>query len=64
MNCPVCEHTEHSVVKTEPAPGTIRRRRQCLRCRHRWTTHEGMANLAEQLECLKRALAPVAEMLR
>lgn len=64
MNCPICQHTEHSVVKTKAAQLTIRRRRQCSRCGHRWTTYEGMTNVFDALNRLKQALAPVAELVR
>ena len=64
MNCPICQHTEHSVAKTEPTKHTIRRRRQCLRCGHRWTTFEGLSDVHDELARLKRALAPVAELAR
>lgn len=64
MLCPICQHSEHSVVKTDPAERTIRRRRQCLRCGHRWTTHEGMVDVVEELAKLKQALAPIAELVR
>ena len=64
MLCPICQHGEHSVVKTEPAEHAIRRRRQCLRCGHRWTTFEGMENVLDELARLKQALAPIAELVR
>lgn len=34
--CPVCEHDETSVVRSEQQ----RRRRECKLCGHRWTTVE------------------------
>jgi transcriptional regulator NrdR family protein len=64
MNCPICQHGEHSVVKTEAAERVIRRRRQCLRCGHRWTTFEGAADVSDELARLKQALGHVAELVR
>lgn len=42
MRCPVCEHTESKVVDSRPADDgdSIRRRRECLSCGHRFTTYE------------------------
>lgn len=64
MKCPICQHPDHSVVKTEQIEDSIRRRRQCSRCGHRWNTHEGMADAAEELVRLKQALGQVADLVR
>ena len=64
MNCPICQHGQHSVVKTERAADMIRRRRQCSICRHRWTTYEGMIDATAELARLKRALEQVACLVR
>jgi transcriptional regulator NrdR family protein len=40
MNCPICSHPDHCVVRTEATPTSIRRRRRCERCGHRWHTTE------------------------
>jgi transcriptional repressor NrdR len=47
MNCPFCAHTESKVVDSRPAEegATIRRRRECLSCKKRFTTYEIMENL-------------------
>ena len=64
MKCPICQHGEHSVVKAKQADNAIRRRRQCVRCGHRWNTYEGMADTAEELARLKRAVGQVADLVR
>ena len=64
MNCPICDHTESAVIRTEPAGGTIRRRRECCRCKHRWTTYESSTDAAAELAKLKSALVPVAELIK
>jgi transcriptional repressor NrdR len=39
MNCPFCRGAS-KVVDSRPIPDGIRRRRECLRCGRRFTTHE------------------------
>lgn len=39
MNCPFCRGAS-KVVDSRPIPDGIRRRRECLRCERRFTTHE------------------------
>ena len=47
MKCPFCGHLDSKVVDSRPAEdGTsIRRRRECLECRKRFTTFEIMESL-------------------
>ena len=42
MRCPSCGHLESKVVDSRPSDdgSTIRRRRECLVCQHRFTTYE------------------------
>ena len=42
MRCPSCGHLESKVVDSRPSEdgSSIRRRRECLECRHRFTTYE------------------------
>ncbi len=40
MNCPYCNHTETKVTDSRDTGGSIRRRRECLRCNKRFTTYE------------------------
>lgn len=42
MRCPICEQSESKVVDSRPADDgdSIRRRRECLGCGHRFTTYE------------------------
>ncbi len=42
MKCPVCGYTESRVVDSRPSNdfSNIRRRRECLSCKHRFTTYE------------------------
>ena len=44
MKCPYCFHIESKVVDSRPANegASIRRRRECLQCRKRFTTYETM----------------------
>ena len=42
MQCPYCQHTESRVLESRSTEGgqSVRRRRECLCCRHRFTTYE------------------------
>ena len=42
MQCPVCQHTSSRVLESRSAESgrSIRRRRECLSCKHRFTTYE------------------------
>lgn len=42
MKCPACHHHDSKVVESRDASDgdTIRRRRECLACQHRYTTYE------------------------
>lgn len=40
MNCPYCAHTKSSVTNKRDSPDGIRRRRECKKCKKRFTTHE------------------------
>ena len=46
MKCPYCGYQESKVVDSRPADeGSIRRRRECLRCERRFTTYETVESL-------------------
>jgi transcriptional repressor NrdR len=54
MQCPKCECDEDKVIDSRSSKdNTIRRRRQCLKCGHRFTTSEGICK-SEKLKVLKR----------
>ena len=42
MLCPYCQHKESRVLESRPTEGgkSVRRRRECLKCNHRFTTYE------------------------
>ena len=40
MNCPYCSHKESKVTDKRESPEGIRRRRECLKCKKRFTTYE------------------------
>lgn len=46
MRCPSCGHSESKVVDSRPSEdgATIRRRRECLGCGHRFTTYERLGD--------------------
>ena len=46
MRCPVCSHDNSKVIDSRPTEsGTIRRRRECLKCTKRFTTYEMIESL-------------------
>ncbi|GAB4271650.1 MAG: transcriptional regulator NrdR [Opitutales bacterium] len=54
MNCPQCDHNETKVIETRMGKdsSSIKRRRQCLQCEHRFNTLESI--IREELLVLKR----------
>jgi len=46
MRCPSCDYPESKVVDSRPSDdgATIRRRRECLSCKHRFTTYERLGD--------------------
>lgn len=53
MKCPYCPHAASAVVDSrDTTDGRIRRRRECLKCRKRFTTYEGVE--LEELYVIKR----------
>lgn len=46
MKCPYCSHNQSEVVETRDSEdlGLIRRRRECLKCKKRFTTYERVEN--------------------
>ena len=40
MRCPECGHDDSKVIDSRPTDGKIRRRRECLSCKARFTTYE------------------------
>jgi transcriptional regulator NrdR family protein len=64
MDCPICRSAENKVLRTSERGGNaILRRRECLQCRHRFTTFETVEDTAMQLAELKQRLAPLAEYI-
>ncbi len=44
MKCPECGFDESKVIDSRPTDGKIRRRRECLSCKCRFTTYEIVEN--------------------
>lgn len=63
MNCEICQCAESRVVRTDAAPTEIKRRRECLRCKHRWTTYERTEDELEKLDKIREAARPLAELV-
>ena len=45
MNCPECNYEDSKVIDSRPTDGKIRRRRECLSCKCRFTTYEIVENI-------------------
>lgn len=60
MNCPMCQHEDSRVTDSRGD----RRRRECLHCRHRWTTIELMASKADAAERITKAVLEAAGRLK
>lgn len=43
MNCPFCNSTKLKVTNKRDSPDGIRRRRECIKCKKRFTTYEKVA---------------------
>ncbi|WP_287129597.1 transcriptional regulator NrdR [Candidatus Cyanaurora vandensis] len=40
MLCPFCHQSDSRVLESRPLQEEVRRRRECLACKQRWTTYE------------------------
>lgn len=60
VNCPLCS-ADSKVFNTRPHDGAVWRRRECLKCRHRWSTYE-ITELA--FKRVERVEAIVAELVQ
>lgn len=45
MKCPECGFDDSKVIDSRPTDGKIRRRRECLACKCRFTTYEVVENI-------------------
>lgn len=52
MECPYCSYKESKVTDKRKSPEGIRRRRECLKCKKRFTTYEKIAR--EDLYVIKK----------
>lgn len=52
MQCPYCSETDTRVIETREAGDSLRRRRECLACKQRFTTYERVEK--QQLRIIKR----------
>ncbi len=44
MKCPNCGYDDSKVIDSRPTENRIRRRRECLKCKERFTTYEEIEN--------------------
>jgi transcriptional repressor NrdR len=54
LKCPQCDNQTHVLesraVDTVESPNSIRRRRECLSCKFRFTTYEGAVTKSSNLK--------------
>lgn len=65
MNCPICNHGEHRVLRTDAKDGIVRRARECLSCGKRWHTVEAPEEVytraAEIREIFRQGVRAIGE---
>jgi transcriptional regulator NrdR family protein len=51
-------------LRTAVVPTAIKRRRECLRCKHRWATAELPADELDALQRIRDLARPLADVVR
>lgn len=64
MICPKCKSDQLHCVDSRPAPESVRRRRECLECGHRFSTIEIPEERLVTLEAMELALACLAKLAK
>lgn len=57
MRCPICDHPDHRVIRTDAQDDRVRRTRECLKCAHRWHTAEVPETMIERAGEIVEAFA-------
>ena len=60
VDCPLCTASSRVIDSRPHTHGAVYRRRECDRCRHRWTTYEVLERAYKRMQ---RVEAVVAELL-
>ena len=50
MRCAFCEHKDTKVIDKRDSDSSTRRRRECLKCNQRFTTHENVQTLSLMIQ--------------
>lgn len=69
MNCPACHENSDKVIDSRESirRSGIRRRRECLKCKKRWTTYEYSDkdfSLRREIVAIKTALGDALAIIR
>ena len=59
VNCPACNHRDSRVINSRKGGNGISRRRQCLKCSHRWSTVERLVGGPGDAQKIKSELRNV-----
>ena len=63
MSCPACGKGGALTIDSRGTPTTVRRRRKCPHCQHRWTTYEMEAEPYMELSRLNKFMDDLAQRL-
>jgi transcriptional regulator NrdR family protein len=61
--CPQCKHGGHYTLDSRPSQGFRRRRLRCVKCNHRYTTHERIAEDDAPVKMIHELAPEVAELI-
>lgn len=62
--CPDCGSNSTGVIDSRlSAKGSVRRRRMCVNCKHRWVTYENMIDAKLDMDLVESALSEAKRAL-
>ena len=64
MNCPQCNGSDTEVIDSRPYTKSVRRRRQCSACGHRFTTLETHGNTMKKLTAQRKQVVRQVNLLQ
>lgn len=61
VDCPLCTASSRVIDSRPHSNGAVYRRRECDRCRHRWTTYEVLERAYKRMQRVDAVVAELAE---